>query len=225
MASTELAVFEAAYHGTEINFKGMTLEQCELIVREELYEGFVRAGMAMEAINRGRMYASAGFSSFNEYTRSKRCPCDRSRCFQLINAASLRIKMGRSTNVDQWTEGTIRPYTRIQPQSQGVRLAKKAATRAAKETEDGKVTPKITREVIQAHTGKMPKAKRKRAKALVLANTPGEVIAIAEDQIRDMTEAFEAFIESHWEDADAERPGSVKRLAQALSDLASYLRS
>ena len=108
--------------------------------------------------------------------------------------------------------------------SQRVRLAKKAASIAAK-TDDGKVTPAITKAVIQAHTGKMPAAKKKRAKALELASTPGEVFAIAEDYIEQLATSLEAFTEGMWEEAEAERPGSAERLAQALSDLASYLRS
>lgn len=94
--------------------------------------------------------------------------------YQLMSAAALRIKIGMSGAPDTWSVAQLRPFTRVQPISQAVRLAKKAAGIAAK-TEDGKVTPAITKEVIQGHTSKMPAARKAKAKALILANTPGEV--------------------------------------------------
>jgi len=224
--SKDLVKFERAVNGEWPTVpKNASLDDLENIVRYELYEGFVKAGAAMEKILAGRLYEQRGYESQKEYFDSGTAPCKQRHAAQLVAAASLRVKLGKpSATALSWTERALRPLTSIQPKSQAVRLAKEAQ-KAAKAADENEVKSVYVNRVLAAFKGKFPKAKKAKAKALELADTPAEAVEFARQRVEELHGVFEKFNASMWEDAEADDPGCVKRLAQVCSALASFLRS
>ena len=201
------------------------LEDMERIVLYELYEGFVRSGRAMERILTGRLYEQRGYLSVKEYFDSGTAPCKERHARQLIAAANLRVKLGKpSATAPKWSEWALRPLTSIEPVSQAVRLGRECQ-KQARHDGLGEVPRGVVGSVIREFKGKMPAEKAEKAKALQLADTPAEVVEIGLQRVKELQSVFKKFTGSMWEDVEADAPGSVKRLAQACSDLASYLRS
>jgi protein gp37 len=120
------------------------LQKCEALV-EQHWEGFVTAGIALEIINRKRIYRQINFESFQEYCR-ERWGLGRSRAHQLISAASVVANVHNCGQIESlpMNEAQARPLAKLDREQQGA-----AWQRVVKESKGKRITAERVQEVVK----------------------------------------------------------------------------
>ena len=225
--SSSLAVYEEPKSAMEIE-----LEECEAIIREaevNAFEEWFRIATELMRIKAKKLfsYPGSGIKGWAAYCRSDRCDYKLSHADQLIRSATYRKALPKppAKAGGSWTERTVRPLTKLSSPSSASSCAEKILKRCKKTGEA--LTAKLVEEEVREakNTVREKKARAKKAAEDAASTTPGKNLNRLLQYTRKHHQVFANWDGADWQDAEDEFPNIATRVAEALEELASLLRS
>jgi len=223
--------------GTSLRISGTVADTSELEAQErrvrkamsEFSEDFYLIGTELKPIRDSQppLWKRGGFRSWSDYCKSGRLDItDRRWADKLIRAADVRPllpKISDAHGASTWTERSVRELLRMRDNEGIRRVANKVATRIRK---GDRLTSTLVKELVETdkHGPKIERTRTKVRKQLSQATTPGEALDAITDWLEQQMESLGRMEASFWTDAETERPGSSKRLTQALRDFVSFMK-
>jgi hypothetical protein len=208
--------------------KQIELEECEDIIREAesgMYEGWCDIAKELLKIKSRSLY-SDDFPSWKDYCASDRCDYGLRHADQIIASMKRRRLIPETGSMDLvWTERNVRPLKALST-DQSVKSCAKAIIAHCEETGERLTAKLVQRFVAKAKdTPREKRAREKKAEEIRRNTTPAMSLKKLLSYTNKHTVFLQTMDENFWLDAEAERPGIVDRVATAVEELASLLRS
>ncbi len=222
-AKTELQrQLEADIEGFELD-----IDQAEVSVGEEWF----RIATNLKGIKERYVKAKKrkvklwGCKNFEEYCKSPRSRCGKAYAYRMLAALEIRRRIPSPTGDGiGWSEWSIRPLTELLTNQSQIAAARTAIANAAKH---GTPLGTACREAVDKakDTGAYKKAKAKQEEEKAAKRSPAANLKTLLSYTRKHYDLLSEQDESFWTAAEKEEPGIVALVAEALEQLAAYLRA